>query len=260
MTFVTGDTHGRLHPFYTFRKFVSQKDNLIILGDAGFNYFLDERDARLKQSVNDLMEGTIYCVRGNHEERPENISSMICEMDENVQGKCYYETDYPRIKYLIDGNEYIFNNKKCLVIGGAYSVDKQYRLDNGWNWFESEQLTQEEQKAISEATAGKYYDFVLTHTCPVSWQPSELFMKSIDQSKVDSSMEIWLEDVKNSLNGFDYWLFGHYHADMLIRPHVQMFYKDIISFENIEEMEKLIAQDSSQLTDVRISKDYYERV
>ena len=37
-----------------------------------------------------------------------------------------------------DGEVYNFNGVSTLVIGGAYSVDKYYRLALGYNWYESE--------------------------------------------------------------------------------------------------------------------------
>lgn len=35
---------------------------------------------------------------------------------------------------------------KTIVIGGAYSVDKFYRLSKGYNWFEDEQPSDSTQK------------------------------------------------------------------------------------------------------------------
>ena len=61
----------------------------------------------------------------------------------------------------------------------------------------------------------EFYDFdrnyVLTHTCPTDWQPVDLFMRGLDQSKVDSTMEEYLDDVLRYIGGYDYWYFGHYH-------------------------------------------------
>ena len=47
---------------------------LIILGDAGINYFLNEEDIKLKEYLNN-MNIKLFCIQGNHEERPENIST-----------------------------------------------------------------------------------------------------------------------------------------------------------------------------------------
>lgn len=38
-----------------------------------------------------------------------------------------------------DGEIYNFNGKKVMPVGGAYSIDKYYRIRNGLSWFETEQ-------------------------------------------------------------------------------------------------------------------------
>ncbi|MCL1810162.1 MAG: RHS repeat protein [Clostridiales bacterium] len=38
-----------------------------------------------------------------------------------------------------DGEVYDFDGKRCVAIGGAYSVDKQVRLAQGWGWWPDEQ-------------------------------------------------------------------------------------------------------------------------
>ena len=48
---------------------------LIILGDAGINFYLNKTDKKNKKIINNTGY-IIYCVRGNHEERPENIETM----------------------------------------------------------------------------------------------------------------------------------------------------------------------------------------
>ena len=54
-------------------------------------------------------------------------------------GTVWYEEEFPNILFAQDGEIYTINGKECLVIGGAYSVDKEYRLMNGWSWFKDEQ-------------------------------------------------------------------------------------------------------------------------
>jgi 3-oxoacid CoA-transferase subunit A len=121
-----------------------------------------------------------------------------------------------------------------LTIGGAYSVDKHYRLMRAGlteeendpkvtGWFSDEQLTHYEQKDIDFSTYGKHYDFVFTHTCPISWEPRDLFLDFVDQSSVDKSTELWLDKVKDHIS-WNVWCFGHYHADRIERPFVEQFY------------------------------------
>lgn len=80
---------------------------------------------------------TFFCVHGNHEERPENISTY--EEKRWHEGMVYFEEEYPNILFAMDGEIYDFDGEKAIVIGGAYSVDKYKRLSNGQPWFDSEQ-------------------------------------------------------------------------------------------------------------------------
>ena len=47
-------------------------------------------------------------------------------------------------------------------------------------------------------------------------------------------MEIWLDKVKDNCN-WKVWCFGHYHADRLERPRVEMFFQDICELEEVWE-------------------------
>ena len=48
------------------------------------------------------------------------------------------------------------------------------------------------------AATGKHIDFIMTHTCPYSIEPRDMFLGFIDQSTVDDSMERWLDEVKEA--------------------------------------------------------------
>ena len=113
-----------------------------------------------------------------------------------------------------------------MVLGGAYSVDKYYRLTFGRKWFKGEQLSADEMEAISKKYKGDHFNLVLTHTCPRSWQPTDLFLSGIPQSSVDNSMENWMEEFKDTID-FDYWLFGHYHDDRNVNNKSDMLCVDI---------------------------------
>jgi 3-oxoacid CoA-transferase subunit A len=110
-------------------------------------------------------------------------------------------------------------------------VDKWYRLHRAEvcggspYWFAQEQLTQEEMSSIAAKINNQSVDFVLTHTCPIAWEPQDLFLNTIDQGSVDKTMEIWLNDIKNTFD-WKVWCFGHYHDSRLERPRVQQFYQN----------------------------------
>ena len=163
--------------------------------------------------------------------------------DMDIHNFVYMEEEFPNIKYLRDGEEYKFNGHSTLVIGGAYSVDKWFRLDgrpentDSWTgWFKDELLTLTEMADITKYTYGCKYDFVLTHTCPRSWEPTDLFLRSVIQSSVDKTMEYWLDVFKEYIQ-WEVWLFGHYHADRYIKPGVEMLYTSIVDLEEIWDYE-----------------------
>lgn len=231
---ITGDTHGRfktrLDSIDT-KKYSPSETAIIILGDAGVNFYLNDSDVRLKLEL--CQTGyTFYFVRGNHEERPENLKDIESMYDENVGGDIWLQHNYPNIRYFKDGGEYNISGHSVLTIGGAYSIDKWYRLmrkvsSKTWTgWFAGEQLTEDEMFEIEERCADRHFDFIITHTCPESWEPRDLFLEGIDQSTVDKTMEKWFDQFKERVH-WGIWLFGHYHDDRLVRPRVEMYYNDI---------------------------------
>lgn len=229
---ITGDTHGQMDRFkWLETEGKPEETAVIILGDAGCNYYKKKKDIFTKQAL-EKTGFYFYLVRGNHEDRPENVKGMTSIYDEEVSGEVWFEPDFPHIKYFKDGGIYNINNHKTLVIGGAYSIDKWYRLQMGYMWFAQEQLTIEEMTEIEDKVEGQDFDFVLTHTCPLSWEPVDMFLRGIDQSTVDKSMEAWFNTLKNKIT-WKVWLFGHYHADRLERPGVEMFYTEMEDMETI---------------------------
>jgi 3-oxoacid CoA-transferase subunit A len=241
----TGDTHGGMSTISrvgniqrNMPECKPEETGIIILGDAGLNFWLNKTDKKYKKLLNS-MGFHIYCVRGNHEQRPNLIDGIHLAYDDNVNGMVWQECDYPNISYFMDGGEYNIGGYSVLVIGGAYSVDKWYRLARaGYStgeaetadpkkcgWFKDEQLTGDECGDIWDKVQDKHYDFVFTHTAPLDWEPTDLFLNGIDQSTVDKSMEVWLNKLKDCFT-WGVWCFGHYHADRVERPYVEQFYMD----------------------------------
>lgn len=240
---LTGDTHGRVEARLKiiktdYSEYIPSETAIIILGDSGINYYQNKSERRKKEIIS-AFGYTIYCVRGNHEERPENISTMREVYDNEICGLVYMEEDFPLIKYLVDGGEYVIKGHSCLVIGGAYSVDKQWRLERAKffgesfsGWFADEQLSPEEMELIENKVRGKTYDFVFSHTAPIDWEPTDLFLNGINQSLVDKSMEYFLQKIKSRIR-WGVWCFGHYHADRIERPYAKQF------FTQTDDMEQL---------------------
>lgn len=235
--YITGDTHGtvahRVGQLIDNARITPEETALIILGDAGLNYYLGKKDKRQKTEV-EAKGVYIYCVRGNHEARPSDIPGMKLVNDEFVGGPVWMEEEFPHIRYFTDWGIYNIDGMRTLVVGGAYSVDKYYRLSQGYKWFANEQLTDFEMDACYRNTKDRHFDLVLAHTCPKSWQPTDLFLGMINQFTVDNIMEEWLEKLVAAID-WDLYLFGHYHADRIELPHVEQFYWGIEPLKSIQE-------------------------
>ena len=230
--YCTGDCHNHFERFDNFYETITTPVGMICLGDFGVNYYLNKQDKKNKDELYSKYPLiTFYCVRGNHEACPQDVKGMEEIYDENIHGMIYYEPQYPNIKYFKDFGAYQISRYKVGVIGGAYSVDKEYRLLNGWQWFPNEQLSLSEQDQCYNLFKENNFDLILTHTCPYDWRPTDLFLSFIDQSKVDSSMEEFLNNIKETTTA--YWAFGHYHDDRLVRPGAIMLYHKIISLDEM---------------------------
>lgn len=236
--FITGDTHGlteRRMEVLTHRLYNEYipKENaaLIILGDSGFNYWGDSRDTKLKKRVNNF-DIPVYCLHGNHEEDPRNVPNMSKWWDEEVNNFVYREQEFGNIRYLVDGEAYRFGEYTALVLGGAYSVDKDYRLKTGKKWFPSEQLPPQDMEYIFQRWKDHSFDFILSHTCPIGWEPRDLFLPFIQQSTVDKTTEEWLEKIRQNTK-FTVWCFGHYHKDRIENSQAEQFYQDMDTMEHI---------------------------
>lgn len=238
---ITGDCHSKVaerleYIRNTIPEYKPEETAVIILGDVGLNYHKTKHDWKNKHKAASYGY-TLYCLRGNHEDRFSNSKTeIIYQYDPNVSGMIMYEDEFPKIKYFLDWvNSYIIMGKQVLTIPGAYSVDKWHRLQNNWMWFPDEQLTAEEMAEAEEEFKDGEFDLVLSHTCPIDWEPNDLFLSMIDQSTVDKTMEVWLGKFKEMFD-WSIWLFGHYHADRLERPYVEQFY------EEVEDLESVIAR------------------
>ena len=238
---VTGDCHSVFTRFANLPK--EEEIGMIVLGDFGINFYLNKTDYKKKKELcANYPNITFYCVRGNHEARPQDIPGMIKQPDENVHGVVYLEPEFPNIRYFLDYGFYDISGYTCYVIGGAYSVDKYWRLERAMmteennnpkksGWFANELLTKEEMSKASEQLymfkdMGKHINFILSHTCPYEWEPRDMFLGAVDQSTVDDSMERWMDQIKDDIR-CDVWCFGHFHADRIERPGVEQYYHDM---------------------------------
>ena len=198
MIYITGDTHGSFERVENFcQRFNTKNDDImIILGDAGIN-FSGPRYDRLKKRQLEELPITIFAIHGNHEQRPFTIESYKEQVWNG--GMVYYEEEFPSILFAKDGEVYNLNGLKTIVMGGAYSIDKAYRLAYGYGWWEDE--------------------------------PVEVFMSGVDQSKVDKSTENWLDKIEDRLS-YKKWYCGHYHTEKKI-DNLEIMFENFDEFGSI---------------------------
>lgn len=250
--YITGDKHRNITYIKRFCRDMNtrKKDVLIILGDAGFNYFEDFRDDILKKEAADL-KITLFCLHGNKEKRPQNIPTY--GIRNFCGGKVYYEPKYPNIFFAIDGEIYIFEGKKYIVVGGAHSVDKLRCLEEGRPFWEDEMPDESVKAKVEDKLSREKNSIygVMTHTCPIDYLPTEMFMstrqnaeikskpkkiwarkragkkadKKAFQPDIDRSTEEWLGTLEKRIN-YEVWYCGHYHIDKQIDK-VNMVYNEI---------------------------------
>lgn len=214
LVLLTGDIHGEVSRIRNIveRLQLTAGDTIVILGDVGMNYYGNNKGDRHRKKRLDRCGVPILCVHGNHEMRPETIDTYK-EIQWN-SGIVYVEEDYPNLLFAKDGEVYDLDGQKSLVIGGAYSVDKWYRLQCDLKWFPDEQPSQE----IKERVEGKLNDLgwkvdsVLSHTCPARYIPTEAFLTTVNQATVDRSTEDWLDSIAAHLD-YGRWYCGHWHID-----------------------------------------------
>jgi len=225
MIYLTGDLHGEISRIYYFckRMQTTKKDILVILGDAGLNYHLNDRDENLKKDL-ESWPITILCIHGNHEQRPYAIGTY--EERTWRGGIVYAEPQFPSILFAKDGEIYDFEGKKVIALGGAYSVDKYYRILKYLPWYDNEQPSEEIKQYVKQQLDAVNWkvDYVLSHTAPLEYEPTEVFLPGMDQSRVDKSTEKWLGKIEEKLE-YEKWYCGHYHTAKTVDK-IQFMFED----------------------------------
>jgi 3-oxoacid CoA-transferase subunit A len=200
--YITGDIHGGLGRISDLKYFCIDHPDIewiICLGDVGLNYYGkgNNQEEYIKKRAGEI-PAKMFCIHGNHERRPSESDGykQVDVSEGSIQGSMMWNPEYPNQYFAIDGAIYKIKTPErwlnALVCGGAYSVDKYYRLQNHWNWWPDEQPNELIKGLVRLMVHDFPIDIMLTHTCPLRFEPKELFLDCIDQSTVDSQQKSFL--------------------------------------------------------------------
>jgi len=213
MIYLTGDTHipidiHRLNvkQFWEQRD-MTRDDYVIVLGDFGL---LWHRNREYLYWLTWLQQKpfTVLWLDGNHENH-DWIQNLPVQTWHG--GNVHFIAD--NIIHLMRGQIYDLQGKSFFVMGGAMSIDREFRAE-GESWWESEVPSQKEGRQGLDAIQhyhnnGKHIDYVLTHTCPGSIIHPMFQMHSAGDPTTDL-LDTVREYVEDEMEG---WYFGHWHMN-----------------------------------------------
>lgn len=220
---LSGDFHGNavgelsiLTKKYLRSKYGTEKYKTInyhiILGDGGFLWPGNERIDAYNYRVLAYRPFPVLSVIGNHEPM---LGMTLPEEDIGIGEKVYLVKEKkPLIAYLKRGKVYHIDGFKFLVMGGALSIDQEYRIP-GRSWWKEEYWSPREEADLFELLASdSEFDYVLTHTGPDSIN-FKLFNSFFSGSPKFTDEVAKLNDKVDARISCKGWFCGHWHQDRL---------------------------------------------
>ncbi len=197
MIVVCGDFHGK---FKQVTKFISDSPEITTIlqcGDFGFWprffnpswYGYVSTPYRFDNNTLQNNNVKIYWCDGNHEDH-DSIKKI--ENNEVI----------PNVFYMKRGSVLTLEDgRKILFIGGAYSIDKDYRTP-GRDWFPEETISQQDIYNLPE----EKIDIVISHTAPIEFKIPD-YHEDFYRDPSRYALSLVLEKYQPKL-----WYFGHMHC------------------------------------------------
>ena len=187
-------------------------------------------------------------LRGNHDRRinrnnPDLRYVLLHEKD--IEGEFRYYKDFPSLLFPKEYGYYRFAGHNTFIICGAYSIDKQYRLDMELSsrhtyWFPDEQLSYGERARAGSLYCDLVDDYhsdilIMSHTCPLQYRPNHALLNQFSGLEEDTTMEQWMDEIADyrkdaKIKPWKKWYCGHFHIDDMMDD-VRFMYHDIIHLE-----------------------------
>lgn len=225
MLFITGDCHGDIDikkltvAQFAIQKELTKNDIVIVMGDWGAIWYGNRKDNYMLNWW-DNKPWTTFVVLGNHENWNAIEQLPITDKFDNIvyqAGKSVFLAHSGLIYNLMD--------RKCLVVNGADSHDKEWRKE-GISWWPQEQITEADYRraAASLEKVDNKIDYLFTHT------GGSTIAAALGFNPTPSDK--WLDKVMDKIENYDYTHYcGHYHVDRILSRNSRILYNDIVLIE-----------------------------
>ena len=121
------------------------------------------------------------------------------------------------------------------LANGNYILEKEAvdrGLENaspsGIHWWANEQPNEtSKQKCFKELEERNWnIDIILTHTAPLKYEPTEMFLNGVNQDLVDKTTEQFLDLIEEKAN-YKKWYAGHYHTNKKVNNYLNFTFFSI---------------------------------
>lgn len=219
--YITGDTHGEKLRFWKdtyIPRVMKPGDYLIICGDFGYLFFNNETENNYLDELEQMPYTILFC-DGNHENFYALNKFPVKEWN---GGKVHFVRK--NIIHLMRGQIYNIEGQTFFTMGGAYSIDRDYRV-LGYTYWEEEIPTVAEINAALDNLAEKDFkvDYIITHTCP------RKFAESMADTLLDKDGGLldFFDYIRENCE-YKHWFFGHWHEDRKINKKTTAVYYRVI--------------------------------
>lgn len=221
MIYITGDTHGeidikKLDEFAEKHKELTKEDYVIVCGDIAVCWYGIYSDISLQLKYRRYPFTTLFC-DGNHENHKLLNSYTVRNW---CGGKVHLINE--SLIHLMRGEIYNIDGKTFWVMGGADSIDKEYRTPNESWWKEELPSKREFTYAEKKLQDNEFkVDYVISHCCSARTQ------RLIDSFYKNDKLTYWFNDIEAQLE-YKHWYFGHYHIDKTLDEKHTCLYDEIV--------------------------------
>lgn len=222
---VTGDIHGDVFLLFGMTESMSDEEMLFVAGDFGM-FWYDTKICQEKMLIiNDILENKnsyIVFVDGNHD----NHRFLNGQEVSDFYGAKSHKL-MTRIIHIMRGEILRIDDIKIFCFGGAYSVDRFWRVKNE-TYFEEELPNQEEYDngIMNLKRNNMKVDYILTHTCPRSLVEKLGARHNVaEEEKLQNFIQWVIDNVEYKMH-----YFGHWHKDKKINE------EEIVIFNYVRDM------------------------